>query len=49
MRRAEILEAAKAAERKLAAIARTRRPTESETAEALKAYEAAARVMRVRS
>jgi len=40
----EIIERARAAERKLAAIARHRRPTDAETAEANEAYAAAAAV-----
>lgn len=39
------IEAAKAAEAKLAAIARTRRPTAEETAEAQAAYSAAAKLV----
>ncbi len=44
MTRAEVIAAARAAEERLAAIARTRRPTAEETAAALAAYAAAARV-----
>ncbi len=40
----EILAAARAAEAKLALIAKTRRPTAAESAEAQKAYAAAAKV-----
>jgi hypothetical protein len=43
---AKVLEAARAAEAKLAAIARTRRPTAQETAEARAAYETAAKVQK---
>jgi len=43
----EFVEAAHTAERKLASIARTRRPTEAEAAEALAAYQAAARALDV--
>jgi hypothetical protein len=41
---AQIVQKARDAERKLATIARTRRPTEAETQEALAAYAAAAAV-----
>ena len=45
MRHDAVLELARAAEAELAAIARTRRPTASETAAALAAYKAAAEVL----
>jgi hypothetical protein len=46
MTKTEIIARAHAAEAKLANIAKTRRPTAAETAEALTAYEAAAKVSR---
>lgn len=42
----DVVQAAMRAQQKIAAIARTRRPTEAETAEANAAYAAAAKVTR---